>query len=72
MNTKTMNEKEAKEFICECLRAEAYENPRVFSKAVRVTLLALGYNSEWVENTFRDTLDETIKSSNKEGENVYF
>lgn len=38
-------------------RAELYENKRVFLKAVRVTLISLGYDESWVNDQFRDLLE---------------
>lgn len=55
---KIMTREEAKDFISHCSRAEWYECPRSYNKAIRVTLINLGYDEEWVNETFRDMLDE--------------
>lgn len=38
-------------------RAELYENPRCFIKGVRATLLALGYDEDFIEGEFREYLE---------------
>lgn len=45
-------------FLCSLDRAAYLENPRVYLKAVRVTLIALGYDEAYINDTFRDYLEE--------------
>lgn len=53
-----LNEKHSMQLIRCAHRAECDMNPIVYCKAVRATLLALGFNSDWVEVTFRKMLEE--------------
>lgn len=39
-------------------RAERYENPRVYMKAIRSTLIALGYDENYVNGPFRDYMEK--------------
>lgn len=48
-------------FVNSLHRAEADENKRVYLKAVRVTLLSLGFDSDWVEGVFRDVLENEFR-----------
>lgn len=53
-----MSDDEARRFIADCSRAEWYECPRSYNKAIRVALIALGYDEDWVNEHFRELLDE--------------
>lgn len=73
-NKKIMNEKEMISFINSVGRSELFDEIEFINdksiklpyqhkqskylKAVRVSLISLGYNEEWVETTFRDALEE--------------
>jgi len=54
---KIMAEAEMWDFINQTCRSEADENKWVYLKAIRVSLLALHYDRDWVESTFRDALE---------------
>lgn len=41
-------------------RAERLENPKVYTKAIRATLLALGFKPSWVDGSFRTLLEEIL------------
>lgn len=56
-----MSDTDMYNFIWKCHRAEVSTNPVIFCKALRVSLLALGYDEEWVETTFRETLENEYK-----------
>lgn len=45
-------------FIKQIDRAERLRNPIIYCKAVRATLLALGYEEKFIEGKFRDILEE--------------
>lgn len=50
---------ELKKFIWDMHRAETDENKRVYIKAIRSCLIALGYSEDWVNGDFYDLiLDE--------------
>lgn len=57
MTDKLLSSIESEALISDVDRAELYENPRVYLKAVRSTLIALGYNPEWVNGEFREALE---------------
>lgn len=44
-------------FIASIDRAEASSDPVVWSKAVRCTLIELGFNEHWVNEVFRERID---------------
>ena len=54
----TMTKQKAIEFIASCSRAEWLECPRSYNKALRVCLINLGYDEKWVNEEFRDLLDD--------------
>lgn len=54
---KCLDEAATKKLIAGVARAELDECPRSYLKAVRVTLLGLGYDPQWVEGDFRDALE---------------
>lgn len=49
-------------FIQQIDRAELDEDPRVYQKAVCVTLLSLGYDLEWINGTLRPAMERYIKT----------
>lgn len=57
MNNKTMSPRETIQVCTGIDRAELYQDPIVYLKAVRATLIALGYESEQVNGSFRDLLE---------------
>lgn len=57
MNDKTMSPRETIQVCTSIDRAELYQDPVVYLKAVRATLIALGYESEQVNGSFRDLLE---------------
>lgn len=69
MEKKIMNENEMNDFIEKVGRSEVWEEKRriangnlnynypTYLKAVRVTLITLGYDQDWVETVFAPALD---------------
>ena len=53
-----MTEEEMREFIGNVCRDEMNWNFAVYSKAIRATLIALGYNEDFVEETVFETREE--------------
>lgn len=45
-----------KAIVPQLSRAELFVNPRCFIKGVRATLLALGYDEDFIEGEFREYL----------------
>lgn len=41
-------------------RAERLDNPRVYTKAIRATLMALGFKPSWVDGSFRTLLEDLL------------
>ncbi len=64
---KVMSEAEMWDFINQTCRAEADENRRVYLKAIRVSLDALGYDRDWLNSTFRNALEYYYDSSRLTG-----
>lgn len=60
-NMKTMTDQEALDLISRAHRAECDEDPRVFLKGVRATLIALGYDEEWANGRFREIIEDFVK-----------
>ena len=58
---KTMTDQEARELIAKSHRAECEENPRIYLKAIRATLIALGYDPDWVNSRGREIFEEFVK-----------
>lgn len=58
---KTMTDAEARELIARAHRAECEEDPRVYLKAVRATLIALDYDPEWVNGRGREIFEAFVK-----------
>ena len=54
---KTMTKEEMTQFIGNVCRDEMNRNFSVYSKAIRATLIALGYNEDFVEDTFREEFE---------------
>lgn len=52
---------EMRDFLGKISRAEFEDNPIIFSKAIRVSLIALGYDEEWVNDEFRQYLETTYE-----------
>ena len=63
-NKKIMNEAQMLNYIEDIGRSELFEEMKTsrqyprYLKAIRVSLIALGYDSYWVEHEFRDALEE--------------
>lgn len=49
------------EFLTSVMRAEYEENPRVYTKAIRSTLIALGYDENYINGEFRDRMEKYFK-----------
>ena len=58
---KKMTDQEARELISRAHRAECDEDPRIFLKAVRATLIALDYDEEWVNGRGREIFEKFIE-----------
>lgn len=46
-----------KAIVPQLSRVEMFENPRCFIKGVRATLIALGYDQDFIEGEFREYLE---------------
>lgn len=57
MNDKTLSPRETIQICTGVDRAELYQEPIVYLKAVRATLIALGYEKEQVNGSFRNLLE---------------
>ena len=55
-----LSDQETQELISRAHRAEC-EETRVYLKAVRATLIALGYDEEWVNGRAREIFDAFVK-----------
>lgn len=60
-NMKTMTDQEARELIARAHRAECEEDPKIYLKAVRATLIALGYDEDWVNGRFREIIEDFVE-----------
>lgn len=49
------------EFLTLVMRAEYEENPRVYTKAIRSTLIALGYDENYINGEFRERMENYFK-----------
>lgn len=58
MQNMIMTSTELENFLGKLSRAEFEDNPIIFSKAIRVSLIALGYDEEWVNDDFRTRLEK--------------
>lgn len=54
-----MTDAELHLFVNRLSRAEFEMNPIVYSKAVRVTLVSLGYDETWVDTDVRELLEKS-------------
>jgi hypothetical protein len=61
MKRKRMTNSEADVFMNQISRFEFAERPVEYSKAVRVTLTALGFDEDWVNGEFRERLESTFR-----------
>ena len=59
-----MSNKEAVDVILNSYRAEYNNNPLVYEKAIRSTLLALGYDEDYITGIFHDLQDHIAKMYN--------
>lgn len=50
------------EFLNSVMRAEYLDNPRVYKKAIRATLIALGYDEDYINGEFRTRMEEYFKN----------
>lgn len=55
------NSEQIKSLLNTLGRYESTVNPIVYFKAVRVTLIALGYDTQWVDDDFRSMLEESYR-----------
>ena len=62
---KTMTKEEMRRFINGVCRAEMDWNFTVYSKAIRATLLELGYDENFVEDTLREELEKLNPTANE-------
>ena len=61
--SKRLNDDEAHRLIAGVRRVELYECPRSYMKAVRATLIALGYDEYWVNSKFREMMGDMYVDS---------
>lgn len=55
-----LNYENAKRVILCSRRAETFDNPIIYCKAIRATLLALGFKPSWVDGSFRTLLEDLL------------
>lgn len=81
---KTMDKDEMKRYILSLGRSELFDEidhmrsevgkripyPR-YLKAIRVSLVALGYDQQWVEGEFRDALDKMYLECSRREDGIY-
>ena len=60
-DVKELSDQDAQELIARAHRAECEENPRVFLKAIRATLIALGYDEELVNGRGREIFEKFVE-----------
>lgn len=51
-----------KEFLNSVMRDEYEENPRVYTKAIRATLIALGYDERYINGEFRERMEQYFEN----------
>jgi hypothetical protein len=56
-----MTREEIFDFLNKISRSEFEERPVEYSKGVRVALIALGYDEDWVNGEFREYLETTYE-----------
>lgn len=61
MQKNKMSFEEMRDFLNKISRADFQENPIIYSKAIRVSLIALGYDEDWVNDEFREYLETTYE-----------
>lgn len=49
------------EFLNSVMRAEYDDNPTVYKKAIRATLIALGYDEDYINGEFRSRMEDYFK-----------
>lgn len=64
ISIKTMSYSKAMYFISNSIRAETYDNPVVYCKALRAALQSLGYDGSWVNGEFRSLLEDYVFQEN--------
>lgn len=66
--TNKMTNDELNSFFKKVARSESYDkggnNALGFNKGVRSTLIALGYDGNWIETVFRDKYEDFISTTN--------
>ena len=66
--TNKMTNDELNSFFKKVARSESYDkggnNVWGFNKGVRATLIALGYDENWIETIFRDKYENFISTTN--------
>lgn len=50
-----------KAFVNSVIRSEYFDNPIIYKKAIRATLIALGYNEDFINGEFRHNFDLFLK-----------
>lgn len=61
ITSKIMSPEESIQFINCCHRAETGNNPILYTKAIRASLIALGYDESWVNDEFRTLIENEWK-----------
>ena len=51
LNLSIRDKKDLKDFVLAILRKEAFENPKIYKRAVLSTIKELGFDEEWVRLT---------------------
>lgn len=72
--TKKMSDKELSNYLQNFARAEMHqsdETVRVSSKAIRGTMISLGYDVDWVETVFRDAIGNKLEELREKKETCF-
>lgn len=61
LNLSIRDKKDLKDFVLAILRKEAFENPKIYKRAVLSTIKELGFDEEWVKTDLANEFDHIIK-----------
>nr|WP_314277784.1 hypothetical protein [uncultured Peptostreptococcus sp.] len=61
LNLSIRDKKDLKNFVMAILRQEAFENPRIYKKAVLSTIKELGFDEEWIKTDLANEFDHIMK-----------
>lgn len=61
LNLSIRDKKDLKDFVMAVLRREAFDNPKVYKRAVLSTVKELGFDEEWVNTDLANEFDHIMK-----------